>query len=249
MKKENITIGAEFEIVGDTNSVIIGGEFSVVLEDVKPAVKEVIGEQSFGEISTIKQQNGKPVTNATIIAYKNGIIYDYTLTDSEGKYTLYLEDGIYDIKIQSSLINRTLKNQTITNGIKPFRSIFKDGQILEKRLDLIEFSNLSDKEYFIQGALFNENGVPIENAEIIVADSVDKKILAFLKTDDRGKYGFVINNDINTNKKMDLVIRSSKIHAKVVRGFVFDPIRGFMNKIITDYALFEKGGNELWISY
>lgn len=249
MKKDIVTIGAEFQIVGDTNYVVIGGEFLIKTENDNTVLLE-IGEQSYGEVSTLKQQSGKPVVNATITAYKNGIIYDYTLTDAEGKYTLYLEDGVYDIKIQSSLINRTLKNQQINNGIKSFKSIFKSGPILEKREDLLKFSNLSEIGYFIQGVLLNENNTPIENAEIVIADTISKKILAFLKTDIKGKYSFVLNNnDINDDKTLDLVIRSSKIHAKVIRGFVFDETKGFMSNIVDKYALFEKGGNELWISY
>lgn len=249
-----ITIEAGFEIVGERNKFTVGGEFKINLND-KPPVEIEFGTQSFGKTGKINKQIGNlliAVKNATVTAYKNGVIYDSTVTNVDGEYTLYLEDGIYDIKVQSPAYSRTLKNQTIENGIKLYKKTINDGQIIRKNFDVIEIANfnsnlpIDENIRLIRGTLINVNGSPIRDAEIIVANNETHSIESFVRTDISGKYEFVVSNS-----KLDLIVRSPIFHAKVLRGFEFDiqNNKGFVQTIIENSLPLEQGGDPIWISY
>ncbi|MDF2533968.1 MAG: hypothetical protein K0R18_125 [Bacillales bacterium] len=258
MKNGKIVISGSFNIIGESNKILTNGKFSTTMDDINPVIipssydslnKGVSGTILYHVNPYRYDIPDEPVRNASIKVYKDGIIYDYTKTDDNGFYVLYLEDGIYDIKIQSPSYNRTIKNQKIINGITPFNMLFKSGQIAKKEFDMVEFfmyevDGVSTGLRYVHGTLLNENGSPVEDAEIVVANSNTHVIQAFVKTGKDGKYGFVI--DLGN---LDIIIRSPRFNAKVLRNYEFTAEDGFIPTVIEKSISFDIGGNSLWISY
>lgn len=249
-----ITIPASFELKGETNKRKILANFSV-MDFLPPQEIKIEGEKTKGLTGRITRLIGYifvPVVNARIEAYKNGILYDYTKTDNDGTYVLYLENGIYDIKIEGQAYFRTIKNYEVTNGIKEYRELIVNGQIKRKIYDTVEF-NLFDintkmplndtGKRLINGRIIDQHGKPVEGAEIIVADSDGlRDIAAFVKTDEDGRYSFVLERET-----YDVIIRSPRHHAKIIRNYTFEQDKGFMYNLVNQYSILKYGGEWLWI--
>ncbi|AEO93434.1 gp174 [Bacillus phage G] len=240
-----------------------------------------------GRITKSRSAYSDGIKNAKITAYKDGKVYDYTYThngineDGEydarlaGSYSLFLENGKYDIRIESELYNRTIKNYLVEDGIKLYRKTIRMGQIKAKYpLDdvvregysinnLVTFVSYSKqencdynealehtaKEALIVGVIRDQHNLPTEDAELIVADSKTKVIKAFIRTKGDGKFSFVLEPG-----KYDVILRSTKHSAKIVRDYDFVDFRnGFLLDLFNidneNYNNSLKSGGEwLWIS-
>lgn len=253
MTKNVINMPASFEIVGSNINLPIRALVDITLSNIQ-IVNKIIGNKSYGKMGNVTI-NAQPyplkVCNAKIVALKKGIVYDFDITDEDGNYTLFLEDGIYDIIVQSQTVNREIKNYQHTNGIGLYSEVIVSGQIKTQHHDVIEFSELdldtgrekiSSSKRLIQGRIVGENKQPIENAEIVVYDEFTKEVLAFVKTDCEGKYKFAISKSDCT-----VIIRSPYHHAKIFRNYQFTPDKGFLPYIIDNSLMFKQGGESLCI--
>lgn len=254
LANEKIIIKASFEVIGESRGMLINAAFDVTK---KPLMikKKIEGTQTFGNTGVISKRNGyfqEVVPNAKVVAYKNGIVYDFDTTDENGEYTLFLEDGVYDISINAQSYQKTIKNYKHENGIQPYREVIVEGQIKRQLFDVIEFVEFnptSGKELIDQGArlvsgvISGEHGQPIEGAEIVVAEADTHKVHAFVKTDKEGKYCFTIERE-----NYDIILRSPRHNAKLLKGHLFIPDKGFIPQVIENSLMFRKGGEWLWIS-
>lgn len=257
---DRVFIHSNFEIVGQTLSQTINAFFTVFTGSSEKVIVEE-GVASNGLKGNITKFNGfvyEAVPNAKVVALKNGVLYDFDITREDGSYYLYLETGVYDIRIEGQAYNRTIKNYEVKSGIKPYRQMIKSGQVKEKKLDTVRFVKydplnpdrvFDDGQRLIVGHIIDEQGEPVSGAEIIVAkvsdteDSDDRKIKAFIRTDENGKYMFVVDRE-----NYDIVVRSPKHHAKVIKDHLFIPDNGFMPDIVSRYLVFQKDGDWTWIS-
>ncbi|MNB89788.1 hypothetical protein D3C81_893720 [compost metagenome] len=257
LKQDKIIINSSFEICGTTYGRIIYSNFGITNDPINKVIKEE-GIQTHALTGVITKNTGffyDVVPNAKVVALKKGVVYDFDVTGKDGSYFLYLENGIYDIRIEGQTYNRVIKNYEVTNGIKEYRNIVLDGQIKKKHLDVVQFSTFNDEGYveidngerLVVGTIVDEHGNPIEGAEIIVGkvdeNNSSRLVEAFIKTKKDGKYCFSISRE-----NYDIIVRSPKHHAKVLKNHLFIPDNGFMPQIIESSLMFRKGGEWLWIS-
>lgn len=256
---ERVILNASFEVVGNRISQVIGGCFNIVGGSIQKEVYEE-GINSMGLRGTITKYNGfihEVVPNAKVVALKNGVVYDYDTTREDGTYYLYLENGVYDIRIEGQAYNRVIKNYEVKNGIREYRQLIRNGQVKEKILDTVRYVEydpnnrdrvFDDGQRLVVGKIIDEHGKPVVGAEILLArvfdieESDDRPIKAFVKTDEQGKYMFVIDRE-----NYDVVLRSPKHNAKVLRNYLFVPDKGFMTDISSTNIVFKKGGDWVWI--
>jgi hypothetical protein len=257
MKKDNLLISSSFEITGNIYSRTFNAGFNIVNEPINPVIiKE--GEKTSALNGTITKHTGffyDIVPNAKVVAFKKGIVYDYTFTDENGFYFLYLENGVYDIRIEGQTYNRTIRDYKVIDGIKEYRTNIVNGQIKKRIYDSIEFANYDENGFYlidngerlINGIILDEHNKPFEGAEIVVAkvDEINnnREIVAFVKTNKNGEYRFKLSRE-----NYDIIIRSPKHNAKIVRNYLFDPDKGFMEQVIKNSLMFRKGGEWLWTS-
>jgi hypothetical protein len=243
-----------FEVIGETVNRTINSTFAVTNEPIFQKIEE-FGEITSGKTGTITQRVSgllRPVVNAKVTAFKDGIVYDYDTTDTNGQYTLCLEDGIYDIEIKSPSYSRTVKNYEVQDGIKEYRKLITYGQIKKKTNDMIEFAFFeSDGKplwhdngmRLIGGTLLDEHNNVITGAEIVVVDSDTKEVHAYVKTNENGEYSFVLERET-----YDVIIRSPRHNAKVVKNFIFNGEDGFVSEMTKQSLMFRQDGEWLWIS-
>lgn len=234
-----------------------------------------------GKITKSSQRGKVGIRNAKVTAYKNNRIYDFVYTHNgkddsgrydmslEGNYYLYLESGTYDIKIESESYNRTIKDYSVNDGVKLYRKLFKSGQIKNKYPEdeaflentavhnVVTFQSFLEdngveidlKEALVTGTIRDQYNLPVNDAELIIADSKTKEVKAFVKTKQNGRFSFVLGLG-----KYDIILRSPKYNAKIVRGYDFESFEnGFLfdilNKNHPDYNnSLKNGGDWLWIS-
>lgn len=254
MTNEKIIMNAGFEVIGESRTMLIKAAFDITKKSLMIR-KTIEGTQTFGNTGVISKRNGyfyEIVPNAKVVAYKNGVVYDFDTTNENGEYTLFLEDGFYDISINAQSYQKMIKNYKHENGILPYREVIIEGQIKRQLFDVIEFAefNPTTGEELIEhgarlvsGIILGEHGQPIEGAEIIVAEVDTHKVHAFVKTDCEGKYCFTIKRE-----NYDVIVRSPKHNAKIMKNHLFVPDKGFIPQVIEKSLMFRKGGEWLWIS-
>ncbi|MNV73747.1 hypothetical protein D3C71_1669160 [compost metagenome] len=122
-------------------------------------------------------------------------------------------------------------------------------------MDSIQFFNYDNTGYptfdsderLISGTIIDEQGNPVEGAEIIVGkvddNELTRPIQAFVKTKKDGKYCFIVDRE-----NYDIIVRSPKHNAKTLKNHLFIPDDGFIPQVIKSSVMFRKGGEWLWIS-
>lgn len=255
MESDKKLIKASFEIIGETQSITFRSAFDVTKNPIVP-IKKTEGIQTFGKTGRIYTggYGGQLIPNAKVVALKNGIVYDFDTTNEFGEYTLLLEEGIYDIRIEAHGYQRTMKNyyHKKEDSIVPYRNVIVDGQIKKQLFDVIEFSDFDPKTgrelidkgtRLVSGTVIGEQGQPIEGAEIVVAESDTHRVETFVKTGKDGKYVFTIERE-----NYDIIIRSPIHHAKKLENYLFISDKGFMPQVLESALMFRKGGEWIWIS-
>ena len=149
----------------------------------------------------------------------NKIIYDYAVTDKQGKYVVFLEPGTYTVRVDCSKYPEYYVNKVVENGLNAqyYRAI--NYCMISKRLDDTLYL-LGDDRRIVQGTMTNEYGKPVADASIVITSG--EEVITFIKTDKDGKYRFCIANGI-----YDIRIRSKLQSVDITRGFVFDDTHGF----------------------
>ena len=212
--------------------------------------------------------------HAKITAYKGTKIYDSTYTyDGKGEsgkychltrgdYFLFLESGTYDIRIESESVNRTIKNYQVKDGIKLYRKRFFSGQVKSKYPEdntiqesksinnIVTFQSFDEdipefNEALVMGVIRDQYGMPVKNAELIIADSVSKEVKTFVRTEEDGKFSFILGLG-----NYDIILRSPDHNAKIIRGYDFNNFEGgfLLDLFDNDNNYFKRGGSWLWIS-
>lgn len=243
MAKNTNFIYGFVDIIGDSISKLIYG---VVDLNPNPIVNYYLNPSSDSirpvSISGFINENVsgivKPVTNVKVSFIKdytvndksnkeyNGekIVVDYCMTDSNGEYTVFVEPGIYAIRIDGGkYANKVFTGQKIDGGLINEYYLSTDALISKRYDDVIELAG--ETEYrLVQGFLYNEQNKPLENAELIISQG--KNIEVYLKTKENGKYSFLLKNG-----EYDLRLRGPGQSVKIVRGFNFENGKGFMNSV------------------
>lgn len=251
MKK--ISIPGKFSITGLTTNISIKSRFNISNSSIFSLKTE--GEKSYGEEGIVQiERNGRiiNVPNARINVYRNGILYDKTKTDNDGKYSLYLQDGVYDIKLFSETEKRTIKNYVVSenNSIKNYRQYVEKGQIKEKNKDVVKFfkyeNNILVEDeliYQIEGKMIDEHLEPIVEANIVIALFDSREIIVNITTDDNGRFSFVLEEG-----KYDIIFRAKDCPAKRISGFLFNGDYGFIDSIKETGLQYREGGEWIWTS-
>ncbi len=248
--KKNL-IESDFNVVGKGAKTILKS-FYTVTSDIIPFESDVFGNKNLSVVTTgqiTKNNEYDPfnnyVSNAKITALKNGIVYDYDTTREDGRYFLFLERGLYDIRIESQIYNRTIKNYQVREGVREYREDFKSGRIRKKVYDSIEINGAQNKR-LITSEIVDEHGKVVPDVEIIIILSRDiniltKEIVAFVKTDKDGRFSFIVNGV----GPYDVIVRSPNHHAKVFKNYKFDLDKGFFQDLQLDNLRLKKDSS--WI--
>ena len=150
----------------------------------------------------------------------NNIIYDYTYTDINGNYTVFLEPGEYKVRVDAPG-QQFFFCQVVPTGIQEYY-LYPEAASIRKRIeDTIILNNTS--KVFINGMFFNEYNKP-HAGQIII--SQNDKLVTFIDSKD-GKYNFLLNYGV-----YDVRIRAYNRSVKVFYNFSFEPGKGFFTQLM-----------------
>lgn len=149
------------------------------------------------------------------------IIVEKCITDENGKYYAYIENGFYDIKIDCGNYKDIQNNVEIKDGIigekywivkslinkRIGKSTFKMNNTNSK---LIKLNLLNEHSQFIDGDL-----IITKNNEIIVYKKINKQSM------------FMLDNDT-----YDIRIRNNNTNIKIIENFEFNEKDDFVEKLI-----------------
>lgn len=153
----------------------------------------------------------------------NNIVYDYCYTDSDGKYTVFLESGEYKVRLDLANKSEYINFSVAENeGLYNYYEYATDAYIKKKIDDTIQLYG-TDKIQ-ITGCLFNEYNKPYEG-EIII--SQDDKLIARIKTDSSGNYTFLLKYGI-----YDIRLRSPRQSVQIFYNFHFTEGKGFFTELL-----------------
>jgi hypothetical protein len=174
------------------------------------------------------------------VRQRNGFqtVIDYSITDMNGKYTVFVEPGIYTIRIDGGQLPQIFNGQEIVSNFKQYYYCVKKGVIRKKYNDVIEFYGTDKKQIF--GQILDQNKKPIENAEILITEG--SIIKTYIKTDSNGKYAFAIENGI-----YDVRIRASNKPVKYIKDFNFEDGKGFMTILRDEKSILFGRDKQIWI--
>jgi hypothetical protein len=231
--------------------------FTVVSSSI-PLKTKIIGNLSdsqifSGTITKYNEYNGlnEPVVGAKITATSMGTVVDFDFTRSDGTYYLYLETGIYDIRIEHPSYSRVIRNYEVKRGIKEYKEDYLSGRVKNKELDTTYFCGGGNKK-LITGKIVDEHGKPSKDIDIIVVVSKEnkempelttKKLRVFTKTNSVGDFSFILDSV----GPYDVILRSKKSHAQVIKNYKFSN-DGFFHNIVFNNLTFNERGEWIWIS-
>ncbi|MFW6015076.1 MAG: carboxypeptidase-like regulatory domain-containing protein [bacterium] len=227
------------DIIGNNKKPQLYGFVDIVnLTQATPNIK--LNGDFIEPISGLIEDNGNPVSNVKITFIdQNMIIKDYCITSDDeinkGKYYIYVEPGIYTVKIG----NEEFPNTKIEKGLINEYYYTIDGYIKERINDTVTFFNTPKR--LITGKLLDEDNEPILEGEIIVTNANDNSLLTYVKTNENGEYKFALENGI-----YDIRIRGKRKSIKIIKGVEFLENKGFIESIKDQDPLFYNDG---WILY
>jgi len=167
------------------------------------------------------------------------IVVDYCITDINGQYMVFIEPGIYTIRIDGGQAPQIFTNQEVTMGLQnQYYYLIDKGLIQKKYSDVIEFNGITKK--LVYGEMISQNKRPLIDTEIVI--SQNDVIVAYIKTDKSGKYNFAIDNGI-----YDVRIRGPKQPIKIMKDFNFEDGKGFMEVIGEQSNLFKASHSDVII--
>ncbi len=192
---------------------------------------------------------------------QNNITKDYCITNNDGEYRIYVEPGLYTIKIG----NNSFPNREVEQGKCLAYEYYYvvDGLISQREHDNIEYSyeggdidegddNVDDtirinkdsirilgtNKRMIHGRLVDRNHEPVLNSEIIITNSKsdENEVVAYIKPDKDGKYFFSLENG-----NYDIRLRSRRRAVQIIRNIDFNEDTGFVEAIKNVDKSFGKG--------
>lgn len=159
--------------------------------------------------------------NNTFEMHTNNIIKDKVITDKSGKYTSYINNGIYDIKIEYNGKTESIKNQDITDGLSEEYYYIVKGDIKKKLKST--YIMVDDFARNIELKYINQYGNLI-NGEIVI--SKDNDLIVYRKIYEDGSM-FALEPDI-----YDIRLKADNINTIIIRNFEFDEQDDFIDKLI-----------------
>lgn len=183
------------------------------------------------DVSNIK--NTFPKTMISVNKKNKRTIYDICNTYND-IYALYLEDGIYDFKIKVQDDVKYFRNVEIKRGIMEYYHKIIDSDILDIDYDTLTLLDKRIRQYQISGYVVNEYDEAIKNAEIII--SQNEKLIVYCKTDEDGKYCFILND----SGLYDIRVRTDNTNIKLINGFNYDRSRSFIKQLKEQNVSFNK---------
>lgn len=234
----NNTFTGSFTSVGETIVKKVFGIFEVVNEETeanvilnpsenanKPiAVTGIITNKVNGvdmpipnvRVSFIKDY---VVNDKTSLKYTgNRVILDWDMTDKNGKYIVFVEPGIYTIRVDGGKCSDYYTGQVVEHGLDNEYYYTIEGLIQSRCEDTLTLYG-TDKR-LVSGIMVDEYGKPVDKAEIIISQGED--VIAYIKTDSEGKYRFGIENGV-----YDVRIRAKDESVTITRNFSFENDKGF----------------------
>jgi hypothetical protein len=162
--------------------------------------------------------------NHTFEMVQNNIIVDKCTTDENGKYTSFVKNGVYDIRIEYNGYKTTLKNQTITDGLDK-EVYFTIDSLIERKIGKSTYKMCNTDFRMINISLLNEYK-RFENGEIIIS-----------KNDELYVYKKINKNSLFAleNGTYDIRLRNDNVNVKVIKNFVFDT--DFVEKLMKEFIM------------
>lgn len=252
-----------FDVIGSSKKQVIKAAFDVVsTSDIimqlhqkdynnnEVPVEKIIMPESV--VGIIKDENDNPlggvkvsfikdyIVSDTNIRQRNGFqtVVDYSITDGNGQYNVFVEPGIYTIRIDGGQAPQIFVNQEIVSNFNQYYYHIKKGGIKKKYNDVIEFYGTDKRQ--ISGQMLDQNKRPIKNAEIIITEGPIVK--TYIKTDSNGKYSFAIENGT-----YDIRIRAANKPVKYIPNFNFEDGKGFMTILKEEKSILFGRDKQLWI--
>lgn len=180
-------------------------------------------EEIYDGINGIK--NAK--RNHTFEMKSNNIIVDKCVSNSEGKYIAFVENGIYDIKIEINGYIDILKNQEITDGITQEHYYTIDSTI-NKKIGKSTYIMNKYPARMINVSLLNEYGNFI-NGDLIITQN--NNLIVYKKINNKNNM-FALENGI-----YDIRIRNKNTNVKIIKNFEFNEDDDFIEKLITNFNM------------
>lgn len=187
-------------------------------------------------VGIIQDDTGTGLAKVKVSFIQKQVVKDYCITNNDGEYTIFVEPGIYTIRIDGGQAPQIFDNQEIENGLThQYYQLLKGGLIQEKiSNDTIVYCG--EIKRLIYGQLLNQNKRPIVNAEIIIIQN--NIVKTYIKTDSNGKYYFLLENGI-----YDIKIRAEKQPIKYLKDINFENNKSFLQCLSEQSNLFNKDNN------
>ena len=211
--------------VGEYVPSILGRLYSgcAYCHEMIPNAKVTFIKNTHQSIKTSKSV----VNSKTLINYQrygqspNNIVYDYYLTNGNGIYYAFVENGDYTVRVDAN--GKTMfVNQRITNGIQEYYTYPRKANIYKKIADTTLLYG-TDK-VLVSGCLLNEYHKPCKG-QVIISDSANHQLVAFINSEN-GEYQFLI--DYGT---YDVRIRSHRQSIQIYPNFQFIEGKGFFSEL------------------
>jgi len=249
MAEENITLFGFFDVYGRVSENTWRCFFSTEGKDLNIKFiyngKEYNGKDDIflkryklKPAEGILTDNDMSLKNVKIDFVKNikhlgSVTVDSTFTDSSGRYTAYIEPGIYDIVINTRNGKIVKKNISLQEGIKCDRNIFVSGSIKHKHHDITELHG-TDYNY-VFGKVVDRFEKPVYKAQVMIIK--DKEIIINTFTNRDGEYRFSVpyGEYIVRMKKEDSPFKTKTVVLDKEHGFaeqMTDDIRFRTDKIL-----------------
>lgn len=156
----------------------------------------------------------------------NSIIVEECKSDENGKFYAFIENGIYDIKINCGDFKTIQKNIKINDGIQG-EHYYTINSLINKKIGKSTFKMNKSIAKMINLSLLNENKNFI-NGDLII--SQNNKIVVYKKID---KYSmFALENGI-----YDIRIRNKNTNIKIIKNFEFNENDDFVEKLMKEFIM------------
>jgi hypothetical protein len=159
--------------------------------------------------------------NNTFEKSDNCVIVEKCKTDENGKYTAFIENGIYDIKIDCGKYKDVQKNIYVKDGIQGERYCLMNSLINKPIGKSTLIMNKSNSK-LIKLSLLDEHN-KYTNGDLII--SQNNKIIVYIKINKKSM--FMLDNGI-----YDIRLRNKYTDIKIINNFEFNENDDFVEKLI-----------------
>ena len=164
--------------------------------------------------------------NNTFNMHSNNIIVDKCKTDDNGKYTSFIENGIYDIKIDCGNYKDIQKNILVDDGIEgEYYCIINS--LINKKIGKSTYKMNNTEKRMINLSLLNENKT-YSNGDLIITQN--NKLIVYKKINKNTM--FALDNGI-----YNIRLRNKNTNIKIINNFEFNENDDFVEKLIDEFLM------------